>query len=94
MPATTTVPREQILDAMQQAGIYEEDLREDYSGRAMYGDTCFGLTCDLSQVLLFAAALGSEPVDWDWIGGARSDSMGLSTIWYWPGVQLSEEATG
>lgn len=38
---TTTIPRELIVDALDAAGV-DPDLREDYSGRGMFGDCCGG----------------------------------------------------
>ncbi len=77
---------------------YEADLDPDhaiyatYSGRAMYGDQCFGLVHDgQGELLKFVIALSREDEDaGDWLSGARSDSMGLSQITYWPGVQVTD----
>lgn len=92
----TTVPREKIEAAMYEAGLDESALRDDYSGRGMYGDECFGIVTDGPGLLLqFAVALAaqSDPDNDEfdvevmgWIAGVREDSMGLSTIYYWPGV--------
>lgn len=88
---TITVDREQFEEALQQTiDLMSQDIKvmEDYSGRAMYGDKCVGIVCDIGCFAAFCASFGSFGDDWDWVGSARSDSMGLSTIWYWPGVQL------
>lgn len=90
----TQLDREQLVEALEMAGLDEDALYEDYSGRGMYGDKCFGIVGGVGEVLLFAAALGSFADDWDWIGKARSDGMGLSTIWYWPGVQVASVEVG
>jgi hypothetical protein len=76
----------------------DQALRWSYSGRAMYGETCLGLVCDTSELVRFTLALG-EAYDPDWElndqlvelvdmmrRGTRYDSMGHSTIYYWPRV--------
>lgn len=89
---TTTVPRQILEDALQVAELDpDEALREDYSGRFMYGDTCLGIVCDVPQFALFCAALGATADDWDFVGRVRSDSMGLSSIFYFPGVGIWED---
>lgn len=55
---------------------------EDYSGRCMYGQRCFSITCDepmstLVQVCDFSNAC-------DVLGTPRQDSMGLSSVLYFP----------
>lgn len=55
-------------------------LREDYSGRGMFGATCLGVVTRTPRQLVKAAAtLG--------LHGHRTDSMGISTIVYWPQAQ-------
>lgn len=86
-----------------------EDIRTDYSGRAMYGETCLGYTCN--DVALFTFRLATEicrderaSVEQDGdpsleeveemmldIGDPRTDSMGRSTIYYWPNVTVTED---
>lgn len=87
------VDRAQFFEAIDAAGLSEDNVREDYSGRGMYGSSCVGIVCDVGDLLVFAAALGSNADEWDWVGGACSDSMGLSSIWYWPSVSFAEEAS-
>ena len=56
-----------------------DGVRDDYSGRGMYGKTCYGIvTDDPLAVVEDAAAVG--------LRGARTDSMGTHTIVYWPAV--------
>jgi hypothetical protein len=76
----------------------DEALRWSYSGRAMYGETCLGLVCDTSELVRFTLSLGkADDPDDDLrleLGtlvdamrrGTRYDSMGHSTIYYWPRV--------
>ena len=63
-----------------------EAVRPEYSGRAMYGATCLGIVHDsLDQLIDFVVAMAEDGVS---LRGARQDSMGHSTITYWPGVQV------
>lgn len=69
----------------------ETDARpyKDYSGRAMYGDTCFGLTGTIAQFAQFLIALALEDQEHlarRFADTVRTDSMGLSTIFYFPGI--------
>lgn len=57
-------------------------LREDYSGRGMYGDECVGLVTDDPENCIEEAASRG-------IRGAKYDSMGLKTIVYWENVKMS-----
>jgi len=97
-----TISYDRVVDAINMAEIpYDTDpdeiIRRDYSGRGMYGDECFGIVCDIQDLLLFVVALTTQgdPDDdeFEWtvmelVKKARSDGMGLSTIWYFPGWQL------
>ena len=65
--------KEKIEDAANCGG---RDLRKDYSGRCMFGETCWGIVCDDPADVI--AEVG--------VKGARTDSMGLHTIVYWPSV--------
>ncbi len=77
-----------LMEILEDAG-YE--LRS-YSGRGMFGDTCVGFIIDASDSLL---TVGAELADSVYeiderasllrvIRGAKTDSMGLSTIVYFP----------
>lgn len=86
-----------------------EDIRTDYSGRAMYGDRCLGYTANDVTMFTFRLAVeicrderASVNQDGDpslfeveemmlAIGDPRTDSMGRSTIYYWPNVVVTEE---
>lgn len=49
-----------------------------YSGRSMFGAECVAVSLPQGD------AGGELPK------GARTDSLGKGTIWYWPGVQWPE----
>lgn len=76
------------------------DLRADYSGRGMYGRNCIGFTTDDSTMLLMALTailieIANEQIhddapEWENLS-PRQDSMGLSTIVYFPNWQLDTE---
>lgn len=52
-------------------------IRADYSGRNMYGRVTWGIVTELPISAIEAAASRG-------LRGASMDSMGLSTIVYWP----------
>lgn len=84
---------DQFMGAIEDTqSLMEQDIevRENYSGKGMFGQNCPGIVCDIATFALFCACLGAVADEWDWVGNVRSDSMGTSTIWYWPGVQLEE----
>lgn len=55
-------------------------VRNDYSGRGMFGARCYGIDCDnAARAIEEAAALG--------VRGAKVDNMGMGWIVYWPSIQ-------
>lgn len=76
---------ENEMDALTRAAEeLELDLgvRTDYSGRGMYGATCFALTGDFDD--LFQAVQAAAIEVGEIIPTPRRDSMGLGSVWYWP----------
>jgi hypothetical protein len=76
-----TVDRDIFLDALYHVGLDEDNLREDYSGRGMYGDKCIGIVCDISELVDFVAhyavsASNNDEPDYDWLRDISADSMG------------------
>ncbi|AKE44655.1 hypothetical protein AU106_gp024 [Sinorhizobium phage phiM9] len=61
------------------------EFREDYSGRAMYGETTFGVVGDLNDIFTFMQVFGAQcnEEDLDPIMSFRVDSMGLQSIVYY-----------
>ncbi len=53
-----------------------------YSGRYMYGRECPGIVCPPSDIGRARAAARRHG-----ISGCATDSMGLDSIIYWPGVE-------
>lgn len=71
-------------------------LRSDYSGRAMYGQTCIGLTgttADLVRFVVYARdVLNDTEMTFagdavDLLSAVASDSMGHDKIFYWPALR-------
>lgn len=93
MSTTYSISRHTLEDAADYADLDPDaDIRTNYSGRGMFGKTCLGLVYDsLSDLLVFVAYLAREDEDHlDWISRVRQDSMGMSTIAYWPSVSVEE----
>ena len=73
-------------------------IREDYSGRGMFGRTCFGLVYSGTAGQLCACFLRAMDDDGtgtaqelaDLLDDMRTDSMGYDTIYYFPGWELEE----
>jgi hypothetical protein len=55
------------------------DVCSDYSGRGMFGRTCYGITCENANECLEVA--GSKG-----IRGGKIDNMGKRYIVYWPDI--------
>lgn len=78
---------------------YGLEVRTDYSGRGMYGKTCMAVVGRDVDFWQFTLALGGEFATHDegmemldMMGDPPSrDNMGLSMVWYWPGLQFAEE---
>ena len=67
----------------------------DYSGRCMYGRTCFGIVCDdipstLVQVVDVVRDCDGIGNAYDVLGRPRFDSLGLSKILYFPDFNFEE----
>lgn len=74
-----------------------DNFRPNYSGRAMYGQTCIGFVLNSRmEVMQLGAAMalgfGSDvPFIINLLTEVRTDDMGLGIIVYFPNVQLEEE---
>lgn len=84
--------RKHVIAALEDAGLEQEALREDYSGRGMYGKECPGLVGSRKEFVRFyirlAAQIGADEAE-DLANAAREDSMGREEIVYWPGTELT-----
>lgn len=73
-----------------------DNLRYDYSGRAMYGRTCLAIVGEFRDLGAFMATvitqLYKDHEDLEiptraW-GDLRQDSMGLQSVFYWPQINV------
>lgn len=71
---------EQIEALNEVADIVGGEIRDDYSGRGMYGQRCYGIECDEPLACIEQAAMQG-------ISGANYDQMGLQYIVYWPRIR-------
>lgn len=74
----------------------ELSYSEDYSGRYMYGRTCFSITCNtpmsaLVQLCDYIRDYGFSNA-YDVLGSSRQDSMGMSSVLYFPYAELNATA--
>jgi len=51
----------------------------NYSGRGMFGKLCVSIYCEVHEALDIISEVG--------IKGAKTDSMGLGSVVYWPSIQ-------
>ncbi len=70
----------EILDAAIET--LEASVRSGYSGRGMYGETCWGIVCDRYDV----EAIRNMGIDVG-IGRGEIDNMGRDAIVYWPDLK-------
>lgn len=78
---------------------FDMEIRTEYSGRGMYGATCFGLVFDGTPGQFFAAFVQCmEGADFelyqqvaDLFDQMETDSLGWDTIYYFPGWCMDEE---
>lgn len=68
---------------------FDIQVREDYSGRGMYGKTTTGVVCDDSEIFEAIASIMTEcnEDEREYVAnqiryGFRTDSMGYNTIYY------------
>lgn len=70
----------------------ELSYSEDYSGRCMYGRTCFSITCDTPMSTLVQLCDYIRDCDFPnayaVLGSSRQDSMGMSSVLYFPYAEL------
>lgn len=62
-----------------------------YSGRGMFGATCFSITGKTSDLVRFLRALDDE--DADELVDPTTDSMGLDIVFYWPYLLRTKESS-
>lgn len=91
----STITEDQLDSLRSFLDIEDDDVRRDYSGRGMYGESCIGFVIDIPDVSLGVAlcAVLGESIAVDMARDAQADSMGRSTIVYFPGwkVEVDDE---
>lgn len=95
MTTITKVPASIITDALWEARNWEESasVTNEYSGRCMYGERCFGFDFDSREAedRFFDAIRDLDEALHDALRKARRyDSMGLGSIVYFPGFLIDE----
>nr|DAH47973.1 MAG TPA: hypothetical protein [Caudoviricetes sp.] len=88
--------RNAIRRALQNCDDAIDSIRADYSGRYMYGRTCFGIvTTDPYRVIgsmsMDLGMNGYEDLAIDLYSNVCTDNMGMSTIIYFPDVEWNHE---
>lgn len=85
----------EVVSDMEGHGV---DVRDDYSGRGMFGDRCIAVCGNLGDLIRFIRTVvvnmvteDDDPVDLldDLAESARQDSMGTGTVYYFPGVTVA-----
>jgi len=80
-----------LTEIADDAGIDEDNVRTDYSGRGMYGRTCVGFDLDSKGDLLnLGASLQANGLLDEFYSSASFDSMGLGIIVYFPGIKCED----
>jgi hypothetical protein len=74
----TKAQAEKIVETLAEEGI-EASIRDDYSGRCMYGATCVAIICADVVAVGFAAGKARIPFK---DRPKRQDNMGLSMVLY------------
>jgi len=90
----TPFTESELMARFEEFEYYDIKVRKDYSGRGMYGASCFGIVHDLPDAVLGGIIVGLFEDKFEAINmleSARIDNMGRSTITYFPGWGLKEE---
>lgn len=79
---------QQFIEALESAG-YEP---RGYSGRCMYGKQCVAIVTDDHAFKVGIFVMASLPEDFDTyiLESVDQDSMGCSTVIYWPDAEWNE----
>ena len=76
---------------------YAEDVHLTYSGRGMYGETCYGFSGDVARIIGDVLQDIADMPDLirqfgEMLSISRRDSMGLGTILYFPGWNIAQDS--
>ena len=67
------------------------DIRDDYSGRGMFGEECLAVVGDNYTLDVFLDAARYFGIKAS-LRTMQQDSMGLSSVYYWPHIKVEKEA--
>ena len=75
---------------------YAEDVHLTYSGRGMYGDTCYGFSGDVARIIGDLLQDIADMPDLirqfgEMLSVSRRDNMGLGTVLYFPGWSITRD---
>ena len=76
---------ERIAAIRETAIEVDGSVYENYSGRSMFGRSCYGIVCGDKTACIEAAARRG-------LVGAKTDAMGHDFIVYWPHVTLTQDS--
>ena len=96
MRKLTVEERNAVRECLEGCRDIIEDVRTSYSGRGMYGETCFGVVTEDPMQLVGSLSMnlgmsGYDDLAIDFYSNACMDSMGLSRIIYFPEIQWDGE---
>jgi hypothetical protein len=90
------ITKSDLLNVLWESDIdTEEGPHWGYSGRGMYGRTCFGFVGDMAAYGRFLITLTltldeGEDFAREFADRVATDSMGFETIFYFPGIRVLE----
>lgn len=87
------VNAEDIEYAAYESDDFDQDnIRYDYSGRAMYGQTCLAIVGSLRDLGAFMCTVvphvNEDLVPMEAWPDVHMDSMGLQQVFYWPHIHV------
>lgn len=90
------IENNKVRELVRALDLDEDAVYAEYSGRGMYGRSCFGIRVgqydNVNETLLgvaLAEVFGSDDA-WDIARSMRSDSLGLGSIIYFPGWEIED----
>lgn len=95
---TNTISKNNLSAFFEIASANGWNVRNDYSGRCMYGDRCFAIDGDGSlgsfagQLFIAVAEGDLDPYELsDIFATTRQDNMGLGMVYYFPGWKADDD---
>ncbi len=91
------ISRDTVMEAVFQAGLDEDSVTETYSGRYMYGKTCFGIIGHIQDFAMFLVELATHHTEGyeyasEFAQRMKMDNMANDYIFYFPGITLVDES--